>query len=138
MSDEKRKQQALRWLETAEQDFEDGRLLKDNKRYAAACFHFRQAGEKALKAAMIASGCDPWGHSLVKMLQEETFSLKTGQRSDLASAARLLDKLYIPTRYPDGLPDMIPSQVFDDADAEAGMKSAKKFLDTAHDFIDRK
>jgi HEPN domain-containing protein len=37
---------------------------------------------------------------------------------DVEKASKSLDKYYIPTRYPDALPGIIPSEAFDKDDAE--------------------
>lgn len=41
-------------------------------------------------------------------------------------AARLLDKLTIPTRYPNGLPDLTPAEVYGPSDAAAVIGAAEK------------
>ncbi len=42
--------------------------------------------------------------------------------------AALLDKFYIPTRYPDGLPALTPSQVYTKKEAVRALEAAKKVL----------
>jgi HEPN domain-containing protein len=42
--------------------------------------------------------------------------------------AALLDKFYIPTRYPNGLPDLTPGQVYRQADAKRGIEAARLLL----------
>lgn len=37
----------------------------------------------------------------------------------------LLDKYYIPTRYPNGLPDLTPGQVYREEDARRGLDAAR-------------
>ena len=41
------------------------------------------------------------------------------------SQAALLDKLYIPTRYPNGLPDLTPGQVYRHEDADHACHAAR-------------
>jgi HEPN domain-containing protein len=48
MSLEKNRQEAERWLKTAEGDLETAVILQENKKYAHSCFHSQQAGEKAI------------------------------------------------------------------------------------------
>lgn len=42
--------------------------------------------------------------------------------------AVLLDRYYIPTRYPSGLPDLTPGQVYFMQDAEAALAAAARLL----------
>jgi HEPN domain-containing protein len=48
MGIEKSKEEARRWFQTAESDLKTARILHANQRYAHACFHAQQAGEKSL------------------------------------------------------------------------------------------
>ncbi len=44
--------------------------------------------------------------------------------------AKRLDKLYIPTRYPNGLPDSIPAEVFTEEEACEAIKTARELIKT--------
>lgn len=130
MSSEKNHEEAVRWLNTARDDFETARVLMNNDRYAASCFHSQQAGEKALKSLCHEYGLDPWGHSLVKLLDElKTIAAMATDATTVRKAAMTLDRFYIPTRYPDGLPDITPMEAFSDVDAQTALDLASKFLD---------
>lgn len=50
MSIEKSQHEAKRWFGTANGDLTTAKILFSNKRYAHACFHAQQAGEKAVKS----------------------------------------------------------------------------------------
>lgn len=122
----KRRDEALRWLMQAEHDLDDAKFNADGKRYNVACFLCQQAAEKALKAYLISVGDDPWGHSvaeLAEMCAESLPGLAEAKR-DIAG----LDKHYIPTRYPNGLPGGIPSQVFSADDAERALALAERAI----------
>lgn len=69
MSLEKNRQEAERWLKTAEGDLEAAVILLENNKYAHSCFHSQQAGEKAMKAVWYFLDADPWGHSIKKLIQ---------------------------------------------------------------------
>ncbi len=136
MSSEKRKTEARRWLQTAQEDLEIARILFDKTKYSSSCFHAQQAGEKALKSICYLHGTDPWGHSLVNLLDE----LGRGKRISeellaLRKDAMLLDRFYIPTRYPDGLPDKTPMEAFCDSDAQTAMEKASHFVGVAKTVI---
>lgn len=131
MSDEKVAAEARRWLLTARGDLESARVLKAGGRWAHACFHAQQAGEKALKALWYRLELDPWGHSvrqLVDNLHTESPDTYRALR-DLSDAASDLDQFYIPTRYPNGLPDLTPDQVFTEAMAIRAESLATAIID---------
>jgi HEPN domain-containing protein len=119
MSAEKANAEGKRWLATARGDLETARILLEAHRWAHACFHEQQAGEKALEALWYARDLDPWGHSILRLIQD----LKDAHPAthevvrDLAETAAQLDRFYIPTRYPNGLPDLTPEDAFFESDA---------------------
>ena len=105
MSVEKNRTEAERWIKTAEGDLETAVVLMKNNRYAHACFHSQQSGEKALKALWNFFDADPWGHSINKLLQGlEHIDLKAfNTLKPMNKYALVLDRFYIPTKYPNGL-----------------------------------
>ena len=52
----------------------------------------------------------------------------------LANAA-YLDKYYIPAQYPNGLPDLTPSQIYFLPDSEQAIKKAEFFLEQTQQFF---
>jgi len=40
-----------------------------------------------------------------------------------------LDKLYIPTRYPNGLPELTPSEVYIEEEAQKAIESSKAVIE---------
>ena len=130
MSDEKRMYEAQRWLDTAINDYDAAVILKEHKKFSLSCFHAQQAAEKSIKALGYLLGNDPCGHSISKLLHEliekQTKLKKT--LSLLGVGAMRLDQFYIPTRYPDGIPDISPEKAYGVEDAKSGIKYAKMFL----------
>jgi HEPN domain-containing protein len=130
MSLEKLKAEATRWLQTAENDYDAAIILFEHKKYSLSCFHAQQAAEKATKALFYSVGDDPWGHSITKLLT--LFSEKnvkfSKRLSSLEDGAKRLDQFYIPTRYPNGIPDVSPDQAYGSEDAKSGLKYARRFL----------
>jgi HEPN domain-containing protein len=128
MSQAKNRHQAERWLATAEEDLQAVQALLDAKMYAQACFYAQQAGEKAVKALWYAIDADPWGHSVQRLIADFP------RRDDLPgpgtwiAQAAALDKFYIPTRYPNGLPDLTPGQVYQRDEAEHGLQTARSLV----------
>ena len=103
--------EGLRWLEQAEADREGGRLLFDGGSYHLACFVAQQVAEKALKAFLYAQGEEfIIGHSVEVLCRwaAEFDADFSALRETVAS----LDGYYLPTRYPNSLPDSIPARVY--------------------------
>ena len=132
MSLEKNRQEAQRWLKTAQGDLETAVVLLQNNKYAHSCFHSQQAGEKAMKAVWYLLDADPWGHSIKKLIQNlEHVDLNTKKKFEqVIKSAVLLDRYYIPTRYPNGLPDLTPEEAFLEEDAIVCIANAGKIIET--------
>jgi len=98
-----------------EQAWEDLRAAEDllsTGHYAWCCFLCQQAAEKALKAVLEHLRTPAPGHNLLKLLSQiaelETVS-ETVQR-----ACTVLNRYYIPTRYPSAFPNGAPVHMFDE------------------------
>lgn len=94
-----------------------------------ACFQAQQAGEKALKALWLFHARDPWGHSLLKLIEDFPEDAARAGLTTFIPHAKKLDKLYIPTRYPNGLPECIPAEVYTAEDARDAINAARELLD---------
>ncbi len=133
MSLRKRAREAERWLKTAKEDYDVSMLLYENGRYAHCCFLSQQAAEKAVKALYYWMDREAWGHSILELLiglEDEI-----GELSSFKEEAALLDKFYIPTRYPDGLPALTPAQIYTKREAEIALKAAEKILRFSSSFL---
>ena len=121
------REEALRWLAEAEEDIAVAQTLRDTQHFSRACFHAQQGAEKAMKAFLYAQGVDePWGHSVAKLVEEAaTYDADLG---DFGPAGSILDRHYIPTRYPNGLPGGLPSKAYFDHDAQAAVASARQIV----------
>jgi len=121
---ESARHRARLWLLQAEDDLRAARLLQAGGQSAQACFLAQQVGEKALKALLAADDRDLRSHSLTNLLRELGSNLaQRWQRQ-----ARLLDKLYAPTRHPDALGDALPADVFGPEDGAAALEAASELL----------
>jgi HEPN domain-containing protein len=128
MSQSKNRHQAERWLLTAEEDIHAAELLFQAGMYAQACFYAQQSGEKALKSLWYLVDADPWGHSVQRLVAEFPRRAEIGDLEAWIEQAALLDKFYIPTRYPNGLPDLTPGQVYRREDARQGIAAANQLI----------
>lgn len=88
-----------------------------------ACFAAQQSAEKAVKALHERLGREAWGHSVTELLEALGDSLVV--EGSLLDCARALDKLYVPSRYPNGLPAGAPVDFFTRAEAERAIEQAE-------------
>jgi HEPN domain-containing protein len=115
------------WLRQAEADLRHARQATATGAHDWACFAAHQAAEKAVKSALLAGEAEAWGHSVTRLLA--LLASGGGVTPDaLLDGARLLDRHYIPTRYPDNLPDGAPTDFYRPADAEAAISAAEAIV----------
>lgn len=131
MSSEKYRSEALRWLRQGLADLDAAQGSLDLQTYEWASFQAQQAGEKLLKACWFFFCHDPWGHSLVRLIHDFPDETLRAALEPLLDAAKSLDKMYIPTRYPNGLPDMIPAEVYTRQEALQALEHARAIACTA-------
>lgn len=115
------------WLRQAEADLRHARHAATAGDYDWACFAAHQAAEKAVKSVVLADGAEAWGHSVTRLL---ALLRGSGRAVDdaLLDDARLLDRHYIPTRYPDNLPDGAPTDFYRASDADEAIRAAEALL----------
>jgi len=101
-----------------------------------ACFAAQQAAEKAAKAAHEALGHEAWGHSVTELLDALRADVpEIGE--ELLDRARALDKLYIPTRYPNGLPSGAPADYYTRSEAEHAISDAETLIAVCRRVVSR-
>jgi len=101
---ESSRREGWRWLEQAQADLRWARHLNEQGAYYLVCFLAQQAAEKALKAFLYAQGEElVVGHS-VRQLCKRAAEYDARFHHYLDDWG-VLDSYYIPTRYPNGLPD---------------------------------
>lgn len=128
MSEEKTRADAQRWLTQSHADLAAARSSIVSGHFEWASFQAQQAGEKALKALWYHHAMDPWGHSLARLILEMPNKEIRQALESLIEPAKSLDKLYIITRYPNGLPALTPSEVFTRSEAEQAVEMADKII----------
>lgn len=127
-------QESHRWLNQAKNDLEAAKWNAEGRFYAQSCFLSQQAAEKALKAYLFSIGKR-------KILTHSTYSLakecakENNIFNSLLSICAELDKNYIPSRYPNGLPDSIPSEVYLKNDAMVSIDNCGKILEIIQNII---
>lgn len=111
--------EARRWYLQAKDDFKFVEwVLKQAIFFDKGCFLSQQAGEKVLKSCLYATGKRRViGHSLFEMAS--SLSDIDSAFKEIIDSAKRLDRFYITTRYPNGLPGGAPFQFYSRLDLEA-------------------
>ena len=115
--------EASRWIAQAETDLDDARYNAVGGRHHLVCFLCQQAAEKAINAFLYGKGADVvWGHSVADLCREA--EEKDAAFSVIRKKAGPLDRYYIPTRYPNGLPGGTPKEAFGPEDSKNAIETA--------------
>jgi len=115
-----------RWLVFAREDLQVAELVFDEEIYNQVCFHAQQCVEKALKGALTRQGhVPPRTHSITDLLSLFPSEWLADLRADIVG----LDDFYIPIRYPDALPGMLPDGTPGEAEAEEALTLARSVLE---------
>lgn len=130
--------EAIRWMQQSEDDFKFVQwLLGEKAFFDKGCFIAQQAGEKALKACLYALGeRRVIGHSLFELANQ--LDQRDSRFAALVDEAKKLDRFYIPTRYPNGLPGGSPFQVFDHQDLKTAVDALQQVMTVCRRFLAEK
>ncbi len=114
-----------RWLAFAREDLRMAELALAESIFNQVCFHAQQCVEKAIKGWLEQQGqAPPRTHRMADLLPLLPYDLM----GELSDELRLLDRFYIPTRYPDALPGMLPGGMPRQRDAEEALGLARSAL----------
>lgn len=117
------------------EDLRWARALAEQGGYHIACFLAQQVAEKALKGLRYAQGEEiVLGHS-VERLCHEAGETDRALREHVRRWA-ILDGYYVPTRYPNGLPDSIPARVYTQDAATSAVDLAAEIVDFVRSRLD--
>ena len=130
--------EAKRWIEQAEGDLEDCRLLQMETRDAMACFMSQQIVEKSLKAALYYE-CGLASEQLqthgVYSLAIVVNNLKRWKNEEVIQLALDVNEYYLPTRYPNQLSyPHVPHNYFG-GKSDHAFRCAKQVLELVREFI---
>ncbi|NJK52093.1 MAG: HEPN domain-containing protein [Leptolyngbyaceae cyanobacterium SU_3_3] len=115
-----------RWLAFAREDLRMAELAMTENLYNQVCFHAQQCAEKTTKALLIAQGqTPPRTHRLGDLVN----LLSPNLLEAIALDVQLLDRFYIPTRYPDALPGFLPEGLPDISDAQEALIVARQVFE---------
>lgn len=115
---------AREWRSAAAEDLRVAKLLRDESPSTAA-FHSQQAAEKALKAACIVAIDEAPRTYVVNHLLDELAANGHEPTHGVREAARILERFYAPTRYPDALGGIDPNKVYVANDASQAIAEAE-------------
>ncbi len=124
------------WFRQAEADLIHSRHALRDGHHEWACFAAQQAAEKAVKAAHAALGQEAWGHVVTELL-DALGENAAGVDEALLDRARALDKLYIPTRYPNGLAGGAPADFYTKPEAERAIADAEAIIGVCRRVLSR-
>ena len=121
------KAEGSRWLEQARRDLAAAKTISEEGLWWVACFQAQQAAEKAVKAYLYSTGERiVLGHSVAELIEKAAEKNQAFGKHG-AGAARL-DRFYIPTRYPNGLPGGIPADTYAEEDARQALDAAEAIV----------
>ncbi|MBP9502583.1 MAG: HEPN domain-containing protein [Candidatus Promineofilum sp.] len=117
---------AERWLRFAREDLRMAELAFEEGIFNQVCFHSQQSAEKSIKGMIChQANTPPRTHlmsDLLRLLNPNPFDA-------IRVEVLLLDRFYIPTRYPDALPGALAEGMPDKDDAEGAMMVARQLIE---------
>jgi HEPN domain-containing protein len=124
--------ECARWFRFAHEDLRMAELALGERIYSQVCFHAQQCAEKSFKGWLCEQGKQPpRTHRLADLLA----LLPPDLLGDVSASLVLLDRFYIPTRYPEALPGGLSSVLPDNEDAEEALELARSALALAESAI---
>lgn len=115
-----------RWLTFAHEDLRMAELAMTENLHNQVCFHAQQCAEKTIKALLIVQGqAPPRTHRLGDLVN----FLNPNPLAAIALEVQLLDRFYIPTRYPDALPGSLPEGLPEASDAQEALAVARQVFE---------
>ena len=128
-------EESARWIAQARDDLLFARwVLEENRFFDKRCFVAQQAAEKALKAVAYREGArQVLGHSVASLL--DALATRHPELLPLRPDARRLDRFYIPTRYPNGLPAGAPFENYDRNDLLQAVEMTERVVAAAEGLL---
>jgi HEPN domain-containing protein len=121
------------WLAQAQKDLSHAVDTAEDGHFEWACFSAQQGAEKAVKAVYLSWHGEGWGHSVLKLL--EGLAGRVTVSEALLDAARVLDKHYIPTRYPNGFDQGYPANYYTRKEAGEAIEYARQIIGFCEDLL---
>jgi HEPN domain-containing protein len=113
------------WFNQALRDLEQAESSQAEGRHEWACFAAQQSAEKAVKALHLFLKQEAWGNVVARLLKELPLTIP----EDLIDKAKVLDGLYIPTRYANGHPEGAPFEHYGKIQSRDAIEYAREILE---------
>jgi len=123
------------WFRQAEADLRHARNSLIDGDFEWSCFAAHQSAEKAFKAVFLKLGMDAWGHTLTVLIGNLPEKVEQPSQT-LVNSARILDKYYIPTRYPNGFDSGAPTDYYTEEESRNAVRHAEAILEFCRHQID--
>jgi len=124
-------------MEQARRALKTGAILREAGEHYWACFTFQQAAEMALKAGLERFGEDHVGHNLLELVASLRMASRDEPPEGVREGARRLNRLYVPTRYPDAVGGSVPADNYSAEDSELACQDAGLILAYIGTLLDR-
>lgn len=115
------------WFRQSEADLRHSRHSLESEDYEWCCFSAQQAAEKAIKAVFLKHGRDAWGHTVTILLGNLSELIEIPE--PLYEKSKILDKHYIPTRYPNGFDSGAPTDFYTESEGKIALKCAEEIIE---------
>ena len=120
-------EEALRWLRQARHTLASIRVDLDAGFYDWACFKSHQAAESCFRALLRGAGVESFGHNLLEFWRRTSRLCR--ELEPLYECIAMLNKLYIPPRYPDAwAAGVAPYESFTRRDAVEALECAERVV----------
>ncbi len=113
------------WSAQPERDLDQARSSEREGRHEWACFAAQQAGKKAVKALHLARGQEARGQTIASLLTQ----LPMAVPDDLVEKGKVLDNLYVGTRYPNGHPEGAPFEHYGSLQSSGALLYASEIIE---------
>ncbi len=123
------------WMKQAEADLRHACNSITLKDFEWACFSAQQAAEKAVKAVYQKLHAEAWGHAVSILLAN--LPLVSGVPEDLIEKAKIIDKHYIPARYPNGFDTGAPVDYFTANEGKTAVAIAGEIIEFCKNILAR-
>jgi HEPN domain-containing protein len=123
------------WFRQALADLRHANNSLNSQDYEWSCFAAHQAAEKALKALFLKFEMEAWGHTLTALIGNLPAKVPSPTPT-IIDFARILDKYYIPTRYPNGFDSGAPTDFYTKQEAQTAIQQAGAILEYCRNQIE--
>jgi HEPN domain-containing protein len=117
------------WLNQAKWDLKSAQKLFEAGIFEWACFAAQQSAEKAVKAVLQRLNAVAWGHSVSVLDLLRILSRRIEVSQELLDCAKILDKYYVATRYPNSFESGSPYEYFTEKEAENAVFCGRRIIE---------